>query len=310
MVFTAFTGTRSWRDLGTCSAVSKKARSLLGPSCLLSPLTHVGKMAKSKFEYVRQFEIEDRCLQNCWIVVRVDGKGFHKFSDIHKFEKPNDKRALDLMTCSAEQVMSEFSEICLAYGQSDEYSFVFRKDAQVYNRRASKITTNLCSLFSSSYVFFWPQYFADPLKYPPAFDGRIVLYPSNKNLMDYLSWRQADCHINNLYNTVFWALVQQGGLTPRQAEERLRGTLSSDKNEILFQEFKTNYNNLPALYRKGTVIIRERVEVDGDVSEGVLQHQDKKHQKSAKSRLTTANVDIIQNDFWGKYPYLLDCDGS
>ena len=35
-------------------------------------------MAKSKFEYVRQFELPDSCLPNCWIVVRVDGKGFHK----------------------------------------------------------------------------------------------------------------------------------------------------------------------------------------------------------------------------------------
>lgn len=35
-------------------------------------------MAKSKFEYVKQFELDDSCLQNCWIVVRVDGKDFRK----------------------------------------------------------------------------------------------------------------------------------------------------------------------------------------------------------------------------------------
>ena len=35
-------------------------------------------MAKSKFEYVRHFEAVDRCLPNTWIVVRIDGKGFHK----------------------------------------------------------------------------------------------------------------------------------------------------------------------------------------------------------------------------------------
>ena len=36
-------------------------------------------MAKSKFEYVKQFETEDKCLPNCWIVVRIDGKGFHRY---------------------------------------------------------------------------------------------------------------------------------------------------------------------------------------------------------------------------------------
>ena len=29
-------------------------------------------------------------------------------------------------------------------------------------------------------------------------------------------------HINNLYNTCFWCLVQQSGLTTDQAEERLK----------------------------------------------------------------------------------------
>ena len=35
-------------------------------------------MANSKFEYVRDFEQDDRLLPGCWIVVRLDGKGFTK----------------------------------------------------------------------------------------------------------------------------------------------------------------------------------------------------------------------------------------
>ena len=27
-----------------------------------------------------------------------------------------------------------------------------------------------------------------------------------------MSWRQVDCHINNLYNTAFWTMVLQGGV--------------------------------------------------------------------------------------------------
>lgn len=29
-------------------------------------------------------------------------------------------------------------------------------------------------------------------------------------------------HINNLYNTTFWALVQQGGMTTQEAEDMLK----------------------------------------------------------------------------------------
>ena len=36
------------------------------------------RMAKSQFEYVRKFESDDTCLPNTWIVVRLDGRGFHR----------------------------------------------------------------------------------------------------------------------------------------------------------------------------------------------------------------------------------------
>jgi tRNA(His) guanylyltransferase len=45
------------------------------------------------------------------------------------------------MNLAALNVMNTFSEIFMAYGQSDEYSFVFKKDAKTYNRRSEKILT-------------------------------------------------------------------------------------------------------------------------------------------------------------------------
>lgn len=38
-------------------------------------------MAKSKFEYVRDFEADDTCLPHCWVVVRLDGRNFHRWAD-------------------------------------------------------------------------------------------------------------------------------------------------------------------------------------------------------------------------------------
>lgn len=37
-------------------------------------------MAKSRFEYVKTFETDDRLLPHCWIVIRIDGKGFTRYS--------------------------------------------------------------------------------------------------------------------------------------------------------------------------------------------------------------------------------------
>ena len=140
-------------------------------------------------------------------MVRIDGRGFTSFCDIHNFEKPNDLRGIKLMGRCAKEVMKNFNEIVIAYGDSDEFSFVFKKSAKVFNRREDKILSCSLSLFSSSYVFYWSKYFNIPLKKIPSFDARIILHPSLEDLQNYLSWRQVDCHINNLYNTTFWALV-------------------------------------------------------------------------------------------------------
>lgn len=43
----------------------------------------------------------------------------------------------------------------------------------------------------------------------------------------------------------------------RAAEELLAGTVSGDKNEILFSRFHINYNNEPEMYKKGSVVFRD-----------------------------------------------------
>ena len=73
-------------------------------------------MACSKYEYVRQYETQNFCLPDTFMVIRIDGKGFSKFTVLHDFEKPNDINGLRLMNKAAEKVMEKFDEIFLAYG--------------------------------------------------------------------------------------------------------------------------------------------------------------------------------------------------
>lgn len=108
-----------------------------------------------RWEYVKQFEQPDVLLPNTWIVVRIDGRGFTKYANKHShkdqrsysslietrfankysFEKPNDRRALDLMNEAAKAVLTELPELVIAYGISDEYSFVFHKSCRLFERR-------------------------------------------------------------------------------------------------------------------------------------------------------------------------------
>jgi tRNA(His) guanylyltransferase len=163
------------------------------------------------------------------MVVRLDGRAYTKFCEIHNFEKPNDDRSLELMNRSAKGVMEDMDDIILAYGQSDEYSFLFKKDSTFYQRRTEKILSVVVSLFTSHFVLNFEPIFGERPKKMPCFDGRVVSYPNEKAMVDYFNWRQCDAHINNLYNTIFWTLgneflffkiklVRKGGRTNQQAE--------------------------------------------------------------------------------------------
>lgn len=46
-------------------------------------------------------------------------------------------------------------------------------------------------------------------------------------------------------------------MTTQEAHKALGGTVSSEKNEILFSRFDINYNALDPIYRRGSIILRE-----------------------------------------------------
>lgn len=54
-------------------------------------------MANSRFQYVKKFELSDALLPDTYLVTRLDGHRFTKFTSDHGFTKPNDERGLLLM---------------------------------------------------------------------------------------------------------------------------------------------------------------------------------------------------------------------
>ncbi|EHA27018.1 hypothetical protein ASPNIDRAFT_46339 [Aspergillus niger ATCC 1015] len=256
-----------------------------------------------------------------------------KLSDHYGFIKPNDRRAIDLMNAAAVGVMKDLPDLCIAYGISDEYRymmwhapgqiFAFHPNCQLFERRSAKLVTTIVSTFTAHYIYLWGTYFPDTPLQPaalPSFDGRAVMYPNSRIFRDYMSWRQVDCHINNLYNTTFWTMVLQGGMDRREAELELKGTLSSDKNEILFKRFGINYNNEEEIYKKGSVIYRQyqledvKAKPDSSVQEETspLQEdtpsktqQEKIRKLRRKVQVVVDHVDIIKDEFWERRPWIL-----
>lgn len=268
-----------------------------GQSILLKELGgFVEEIDNVKPEYIRSFEFETRLMPFTWIVVRIDGCHFHKFTEMHDFVKPNEERALKLMNSCAMAVLEEFhNDVVFAYGVSDEYSFILKNSTNLYQRRAGKIVSAIVSFFTSMYVMRWKDFFKEKeLKYPPSFDGRAVCYPSREILRDYLSWRQVDCHINNQYNSCFWKLVASGK-SKKEAQNSLKGAQLQKKVE----ELEIDYNNLPLMFRHGSSVF-------WDKGDEFLMHQENGELCKCCRKVVVEHCDIIASTFWLEHPSILE----
>lgn len=95
-----------------------------------------------------------------------------------------------------------------------------------------------------------------------------------------------------------------------------KGTVSSDKNEILFSRFGINYNNEDDIYKKGSVVYRQyqledqappptqALEVQATTEVSKTQ-QEKMRKLRRKAQVVVEHVDIIKDDFWQRRPWLL-----
>ncbi|KAJ7948127.1 tRNA(His) guanylyltransferase [Quillaja saponaria] len=158
------------------------------------------------------------------IVVRIDGRDFRRFYEVHELQNPNDKKALNLMNFCARGTLEEYPDIVFAYGFSDEFSFVFKKTSKFYQWRASK----------------------------------VISCASIEVLQAYFLWRQNVCHINNQYDECYWRLVERG-MTGMEARAYLAAE-KRDKNDVLFYEFSFNYNKVDDIFRQGSCVFKEEVE--------------------------------------------------
>jgi tRNA(His) guanylyltransferase len=87
-----------------------------------------------------------------------------------------------------------------------------------------------------------------------------------------------------------------GGKSPAEAQAVLKGTVANFKNELLFSQFAINYNDLPARFKKGSVVIRQQQPVGGEQTAGTAK---------SRSLPTVMHVDVIRDDFWERHPEIL-----
>jgi tRNA(His) 5'-end guanylyltransferase len=192
-----------------------------------------------------------RLLPGAWVVLRVDGRGFSRFT-AQRFEKPFDERFHNLMVQTAQALLEDLGGI-YAYTESDEISVLFRPEWGLFDRELEKVVSLSAGLASAT--------FTHAAGAPVMFDSRAWLGARAGLVFDYFRWRQADATRCALNGWCYWTL-RKAGQSVGLATDALRNKGVAFKNELLFQH-GINFNQLPAWQRRGTGLYWEEYEKEG-----------------------------------------------
>jgi len=192
-----------------------------------------------------------RALPATWPVIRVDGRGFSRFTE-GSFAKPFDARFHEIMCSVAERLLVEF-QAAYVYTESDEISVLLPRDTDLFDRELEKLITVAAGIASATFTQGCGQV--------AHFDGRLWLGPSTQHVVEYFRWRQADATRCCLNGWCYWTLRKEG-FDVEDATKQLRGKPAAELHELLFRR-GINFNELPEWQRRGTGVYWERYEKVG-----------------------------------------------
>lgn len=194
---------------------------------------------------LRTFETaHDLCvLPEIFMVARIDGRNFTRLTkEIHKFEAPFDPQFRDYMVATVEHLMNCGFRIVYGYTQSDEISLLLHRNEESFSRKLRKLNSIFAGEASAKLSLL--------LGSIAAFDCRISQLPTLNLVVDYFRWRNEDAHRNALNAHCYW-MLRRSGENARTATEKLDRLSVSDKNELLYQQAKINFNDLPNWQKRG-----------------------------------------------------------
>ncbi len=217
------------------------------------------------------------------IIIRLDGKAFHTFT--RGFVKPFDKRMLETMQEVTLELCKNIQGCVLGYTQSDEITLVL-VDYNALDTDAwfDYSVEKMCSVSASMCTLYFNRIFhkkvrefvnehahvvkdketygelADSVKkimksYDRAveqgalFDSRVFNIPVEE-VTNCVLWRQKDATRNSI-NSLGQAWFKH---------KELQGKTTSQVQDMLFEKYGINWNNLSTVEKRGTAIVKDENE--------------------------------------------------
>ncbi|MGX8694325.1 MAG: tRNA(His) guanylyltransferase Thg1 family protein [Methanobrevibacter sp.] len=238
---------------------------------------------------MKEFEVYSslKVPKNSKIIVRLDGRSFHKLAKDLNLTKPYDDNFYKVMAKVCEDLFKEFSPV-LVYTFSDEISLLL--DKIPFDGRIEKINSVMASFTASSFVI---HYSAD-FKKPPAFDSRIIPI-SDEDVLKYFRWRQDESWKNCIASHGISFLKSK--YSNNEANDKINGLKSNEIHELLYQN-GINLNDVETYKKRGIAVYRKNKKVEG------FNKKENKNQISYRSfvyidwEVPKFNKEFFENLIW------------
>lgn len=221
---------------------------------------------------MKEFEVYSslKVPKNSKIIVRLDGRSFHKLARDLNLSKPYDDDFYQIMSEICRDLFEEFSAQ-FAYTFSDEISLLLNNIP--FGGRIEKINSVMASFAASSFVMHYDMNF----KKPPSFDSRII--PINdEDILDYFKWRQDESWRNCVNSHGISYLKSK--YSNAEANDKINGMNLSDIHEFLFEN-GINLNDVETYKKRGIAVYRKNKKVVG------FNKKENKNQTSYRSYIYT-----------------------
>ncbi len=221
---------------------------------------------------MKEFEVYSslKVPKNSKIIIRLDGRSFHKLARDLKLAKPYDNDFYEVMSKVCRDLFEEFSAE-FAYSFSDEISLLL--NIVPFEGRIEKINSVMASFAASSFVMHYNMKF----KKPPSFDSRIIPI-TDEDILGYFKWRQDESWRNcvNSYGISYL----KSKYSNSEANDKIKGMNLSDIHEFLFEN-GINLNDVETYKKRGIAVYRKNKKVVG------FNKKENKNQTSYRSYVYT-----------------------
>ncbi len=187
------------------------------------------------------------------VIVRLDGRAFHRFAKVLGLKKPFDQRFSDAMANVCRDLVAKSGlSPSFAYTFSDEISLYLPK--LPFSGRVEKLDSVAASFAASALTLALQP--GEPI----AFDARAI--PATPEYaIEYLISRQDEAWRNHINAYCQQALIADG-MKMRQAAAKLKGMPSKELHDLMHKK-DVNLSKTPAWQRRGVMVYKQETIKEG-----------------------------------------------